>query len=79
MELIGEVGVNVGKYITDVTNASRMLLMNIKTLKWDEDLLKAFDIKASILAAIKSSESCGLISNGELAGVPISGCLVANR
>ncbi len=42
-------------HITDVTNASRTLLMDIETLQWDDDLLKIFDIPASTLPVIKSS------------------------
>lgn len=42
-------------YFTDVSNASRTLLMNIKTLKWDEELLKIFKISAQCLPEIKSS------------------------
>src|SRR3954468_16804546 len=38
-----------GVHATDVTNASRTMLFNIKTAKWDEDLLKLFDIPLQML------------------------------
>jgi len=42
-------------FATDYTNASRTLLFNIHTLKWDEDLLKLFDIPSSMLPNVYSS------------------------
>ena len=42
-------------HITDVTNASRTMLFNINTLKWDADLLKLLDIPVSMLPEVKSS------------------------
>ena len=42
-------------HATDVTNASRTLLFNINTLDWDDELLKIFDIKRSMLPEIKST------------------------
>ncbi len=42
-------------HITDVTNASRTMLFNIHTLKWDDDLLRLFDIPPSILPDVRSS------------------------
>lgn len=42
-------------HATDVTNASRTMLFNIHTLKWDEELLKLFDIPVSMLPSVKSS------------------------
>ncbi|XP_052752500.1 glycerol kinase [Galleria mellonella] len=69
-------GANGGKHITDVTNASRTMLMNIENLEWDPLLLKFFEVPKSVLPAIKSSsEIYGYISDGPLAGKPISGCL----
>ncbi|KAI6649283.1 hypothetical protein LOD99_11650 [Oopsacas minuta] len=63
-------------HVTDVTNASRTMLMNIKTLEWDDELLEFFDIPKCILPDIKSSsEVYGEILGGELRGVTISGCL----
>ncbi len=65
-----------GAHITDVTNASRTQLMNLKSLQWDEDMLRAFDIPAALLPRIaSSSEVYGQIEHGPLKGVPIAGIL----
>ncbi|KXX68267.1 glycerol kinase GlpK [Flammeovirga sp. SJP92] len=42
-------------YVTDVTNASRTMLFNIHTLKWDDELLRIFNIPKSMLPEVKSS------------------------
>ena len=42
-------------HVTDVTNASRTMLYNMKTLSWDRDLLKIFNIPESVLPAVRSS------------------------
>ncbi|KAL0114615.1 hypothetical protein PUN28_011723 [Cardiocondyla obscurior] len=69
-------GANGGVHSTDVTNASRTMLMNIVTLKWDPTLLSFFKIPAEILPQIRSSsEIYGYIQDELLQGVPISGCL----
>ena len=61
-------------HVSDATNASRTLLMNIKTLKWDPVLLKFFGIKESVLPKIVSSaEKYGKIAYGSLKGVHIAG------
>jgi len=48
-------GVRTGVHATDVTNASRTLLMNLETLDWDEELLSIFGISRAALPVIKSS------------------------
>lgn len=48
-------GVDGGEHVTDVTNASRTLLMNLATLAWDDDLLSFFDIPKRMLPEIKPS------------------------
>uniref|UniRef100_A0A3B1JE08 glycerol kinase n=1 Tax=Astyanax mexicanus TaxID=7994 RepID=A0A3B1JE08_ASTMX len=69
-------GQNGGVHCTDVTNASRTMLFNIDTMKWDEELCKYFDVPIEILPQVRSSsEIYGYMSSGSLAGVPISGCL----
>ena len=62
-------------HVTDVTNASRTMIYNIKELKWDTELLELLDIPASILPEVKSSsEVYGKVSADILEGdVPISG------
>jgi len=67
---------NNGVYATDVTNASRTQLMNLKTLEWDDELLRAFSIPRQILPEIRSSsEVYGRIAQGPLKDVAIAGIL----
>ncbi|CAE6398346.1 unnamed protein product [Rhizoctonia solani] len=68
-------GANGGLHIVDVTNASRSLLMDLKTLQWSEPMLKFFGFKSSILPKIVSnSEVYGTIVKGKpLEGVRIAG------
>ncbi|XP_021298529.1 glycerol kinase [Herrania umbratica] len=70
-------GVNGGLHVTDVSNASRTMLMDLKTLDWDKTTLKTLGIPAEILPKIISnSEVIGKIGQGwPIAGVPIAGCL----
>ena len=65
-----------GLHLTDVTNASRTQLMNLKTLQWDAQLLSTFGIPAAVLPRIvSSSEVYGEVTQGALRGVPIAGIL----
>ncbi|MVF24444.1 glycerol kinase [Methylocaldum sp. BRCS4] len=64
-----------GAHVTDVSNASRTLLMNLETLAWDEELLAAMNIPASILPTIRSSSEIYGVAQGALAGVPVAGIL----
>lgn len=60
-------GPSGGSHVTDVTNASRTMLMNIETLRWDPHLLKFFDIPKSVLPEIRSSsEVYGWFAKGPL-------------
>jgi len=69
-------GKSGGIHVTDVTNASRTQLMNLQTLAWDAELLRAFDIPEEILPRIaSSSEVYGEIAQGALKGVPLAGIL----
>ncbi|XP_028766399.1 glycerol kinase [Neltuma alba] len=70
-------GVKGGLHVTDVSNASRTMLMNLKTLDWDESTLKTLGIPAEILPKIVSnSEIIGKISPGwPITDIPIAGCL----
>ncbi|XP_030834151.1 glycerol kinase [Strongylocentrotus purpuratus] len=69
-------GLNGGLHITDVTNASRTMLMNITTLQWDDELCKFFDVPKTILPEIRSSaEIYGSLVDTALKGVPIGGIL----
>ena len=67
-----------GLHITDVTNASRTMLMNLQTLTWNSELLTIFDIPLAILPEIKSSsEVYGTTSKGGpfKSQIPIAGIL----
>ncbi|MBG0858257.1 MAG: glycerol kinase GlpK [Bacteroidales bacterium] len=61
-------------HITDVSNASRTMLFNIHTLKWDEELLGIFNIPESVLPEVRpSSEVYGRTSVHFSSSVPIAG------
>ncbi|WP_040160669.1 glycerol kinase GlpK [Mobilicoccus massiliensis] len=70
-------GTDGGVHVTDVTNASRTMLMNVRTLSWDESICADMGIPMSMLPEIKSSsEVYGTgRSRGLLTGVPIAGDL----
>jgi glycerol kinase len=62
-------------HVTDVSNASRTMLFNIHTLKWDEDLLGMLEVPSSLLPDVRaSSEVYGPVAAGlGLDGVPVAG------
>lgn len=68
-------GVDGGVHVTDVTNASRTMLMNLETLDWDAEILGIMGIPHSMLPAIKASSTIYGTARGDLAGVPVSGIL----
>ncbi|AJT40999.1 glycerol kinase GlpK [Psychromicrobium lacuslunae] len=70
-------GVDGGVHITDVTNASRTMFMDLETLSWDQSILDAFGVPASMLPAIKSSsEVYGTVHTSQLLReVPVAGIL----
>jgi glycerol kinase len=68
-------GVNGGRHITDVTNASRTQLMNLESLDWDRDILNLFDIPRACLPEIRSSSEEMGLATGVLAHVPLAGML----
>jgi glycerol kinase len=68
-------GVNGGVHVTDVTNASRTMLMNLETLDWDDEILGIMGVPRSMLPAVKASSEVYGTGVGELAGVPIAGDL----
>jgi glycerol kinase len=70
-------GVDGGVHVTDVTNASRTMLMDLSTLSWDADIAKDMGIPLSMLPEIRSSSEVygeGR-ERGNLPGVPIAGIL----
>ncbi len=66
-------GPNGGAHVTDVTNASRTMLMNLETLDWDEDMMKALGVPRSMLPEIRPSSDPAVY--GAWNGVPVSGDL----
>jgi glycerol kinase len=70
-------GVDGGVHVTDPTNASRTLLMDLETLAWDPEIAADMGIPLSMLPEIRSSsEEYGHVrERGALAGVPIAGIL----
>ena len=71
-------GTQGGVHYTDVTNASRTLLMNLETLQWDDQLLAQFNIPRSVLPEIKSSSETYAMTDphGPFgSAVPIAGIL----
>jgi glycerol kinase len=67
-------GIRGGVHATDVTNASRTMLMHIEKLQWDEGACKVLGVPTTILPEIRSSaEVYGHMSAGPLTGVPIAG------
>jgi glycerol kinase len=62
-----------GDHLTDVTNASRTMLLDIGSLEWDEDLLSLFGVPRSVLPQVVASS--GELAEGELLGarIPITG------
>ncbi|WP_291378488.1 glycerol kinase GlpK [Demequina sp.] len=70
-------GTSGGLHATDVTNASRTLLMDLDTLDWDEGLLAAFTVPRAMMPQIRSSsEVYGTVGGHSLLrGVPVAGIL----
>jgi glycerol kinase len=70
-------GTDGGVHVTDVTNASRTMFMDLETLQWDDEILAAFDVPRSMLPEIRSSsEVYGTVeSSSLLREVPIAGIL----
>ncbi len=65
-------GPNGGLHITDVTNASRTLLMNLETLDWDQDLLNLMGVPRSMLPQIRSSSELFGETTNVVPGIPIA-------
>ncbi len=64
-----------GAHVTDVSNASRTMLMNLQTLDWDPDMLKIMGIPRAMLPAVKPSAAKYGDAVGNLAGIPVAGDL----
>ena len=61
------------RHLTDVSNASRTMLFNIHTLKWDEELLALFGVPASMLPEVRSSSEVYGVTTLFGAPIPIAG------
>jgi glycerol kinase len=68
-------GPDGGIHITDITNASRTMLMNLETLDWDDEILGIMGIPRSMLPQIRSCSEVYGECKGVLAGVPLAGIL----
>ena len=68
-------GTNGGVHVTDVTNASRTMLMDLATLEWDDGILATLGIPKSMLPEIRSSSQVYGDATGTLAGIPVAGDL----
>jgi len=68
-------GTDGGVHVTDVTNASRTMMMNLETLDWDDEILGILGVPRAMLPEIRaSSEVYGDAKDG-LAGIPVAGDL----
>jgi glycerol kinase len=68
-------GTDGGLHLTDVTNASRTLLMDLKTLEWDADMLSVLGIPRQMLPKIVSSSQIYGTARGVVADIPVAGIL----
>ncbi|MEA2395916.1 MAG: glycerol kinase [Solirubrobacteraceae bacterium] len=69
-------GTDGGLHITDPSNASRTMLMNLETLDWDDELLEAIGVPRSMLPEIRPSSGVyGEVQGGSFAGVQVAGDL----
>ena len=68
-------GIHNGVHVTDISNASRTLLMNLYTLDWDEELLREMQIPFNILPKIASSSEVYGFTQVVLKNIPIAGDL----
>ena len=64
-----------GVHVTDVSNASRTMLMNLETLDWDPEILKIMGVPRAMLPAVKASSEVYGNAVGALAGIPVAGDL----
>jgi len=64
-----------GVHVTDVTNASRTLMMNLETLDWDDEILGILGVPKAMLPEIKASSAVYGEARGDLAGIPVAGDL----
>jgi glycerol kinase len=68
-------GTDGGVHVTDVTNASRTMMMDLQTLDWDDEILGILDVPRSMLPEIRASSEVYGEARGDLAGTPVAGDL----
>jgi len=68
-------GAEGGVHVTDVTNASRTMLMNLRTLSWDDELLEFFDVPRAMLPEIRSSTEVYGTTSRVVPGIRIAAAL----
>jgi glycerol kinase len=68
-------GADGGAHVTDVTNASRTMMMNLETLDWDDEILGILGVPRAMLPQIKASSEVYGEAKGDLAGIPVAGDL----
>ena len=68
-------GTDGGAHVTDVSNASRTMLMNLETLDWDDEILQIMGVPRSMLPKIVASSAVYGSAKGALAGIPVAGDL----
>ena len=68
-------GADGGVHVTDVTNASRTMMMNLETLDWDDEILGILGVPRAMLPEIRASSEVYGEAKGELAGIPVAGDL----
>jgi glycerol kinase len=68
-------GTDGGVHVTDVTNASRTMLMNLHTMEWDQKICRSMDVPMAVLPEIRSSSEVYGHARGTLEGVPVASAL----
>jgi len=68
-------GPNGGVHVTDVSNASRTMLMNLETLDWDDEILKIMGVPKAMLPRVMASSAVYGKAVGSLNGIPVAGDL----
>jgi glycerol kinase len=68
-------GSDGGVHVTDVTNASRTMMMNLETLDWDDEILGILGVPRAMLPQIKASSEVYGEAKSDLAGIPVAGDL----
>jgi glycerol kinase len=68
-------GTDGGVHVTDVTNASRTMMMDLATLDWDEEILGILNVPRAMLPEIRASSEVYGEAKGDLAGISVAGDL----